>query len=56
MNINIAKVNSPNFVIDSEGHKYYCRIEYTKDYCKKVEEEYEQYVKKRLEQIENCAN
>lgn len=59
-NINQVKVNSPNFfdMTDSKGktQKYYCRIEYTKEYCDRVDEEYNQYVKKRLEQMENHAN
>lgn len=58
--VNPIKVNSPNYfnATDNEGkkHKCYCRIEYTKDFCKKIDVDYNDYLKKRLEQIENHAN
>lgn len=54
-NINQVKVNSPHF-FHKDKSKYYCRIEYTNEYCKKVDKEYVEYQIKRLEMIENYNN
>lgn len=54
-NINQVKVNSPHF-FHKDNSKYYCRIEYTNEYCKKVDKEYVEYQIKRLETIDNHLN
>lgn len=53
-------VNKPNFILinedDNKAIKFLSRIEYTEEYCEKVEKEYQNYQIKRLETIENHYN
>lgn len=53
-------VNAPNHILikdrDNNTIKLLSRIEYTNDYCDKVDKEYDQYLKKKFEQMENHTN